>query len=85
MVVQSVVGFAVADHQTLKYNGYKYPVWAEYIGWSLTLSSILMIPIVGAYQLYKAPCSSFKDVNCSFNLKYCKSKHNFVLFCFFRN
>ncbi|XP_050537399.1 sodium-dependent noradrenaline transporter-like [Daktulosphaira vitifoliae] len=61
LFILSVVCFAVADHQTLKYNGYKYPVWAEYIGWSLTLSSILMIPIVGAFQLYKAPCSSFKD------------------------
>ncbi|KAJ9573707.1 hypothetical protein L9F63_008920, partial [Diploptera punctata] len=41
--------------QPLKYNDYKYPNWAEWIGWSLALSSILMIPLVALISIMQTP------------------------------
>nr|CAD7597644.1 unnamed protein product [Timema genevievae] len=46
-----VVMFGLLYYQPLQYNGYHYPYWAEWIGWSLALSSIMMIPLVAVIQL----------------------------------
>ncbi|XP_044731196.1 sodium-dependent noradrenaline transporter-like [Chrysoperla carnea] len=50
-----VVMFGLIYHEKLQYNEYKYPDWAEWVGWCLALSSILMIPIVMIIQLVKTP------------------------------
>lgn len=47
--------FALVYHQPLQYNDYNYPSWAEWVGWSLAMSSIMMIPVVAIVQLYKTP------------------------------
>ncbi|KAJ8925416.1 hypothetical protein NQ315_009248 [Exocentrus adspersus] len=48
-----VVMFGLFDHKPLIYNDYSYPGWAEWVGWSLALSSILMIPLVAIIQIVK--------------------------------
>ncbi|RZB41562.1 SNF domain containing protein, partial [Asbolus verrucosus] len=48
-----VVMFGLLNPQPLQYNGYFYPIWAEWVGWSLALSSIIMIPLVAVLQLVK--------------------------------
>lgn len=45
--------FGLFYHQPLQYNDYFYPSWAEWVGWALTLSSILMIPLVAIIQIIK--------------------------------
>lgn len=50
-----VVMFGLIYHQPLQYNDYNYPTWAEWVGWGLALSSILMIPLVAIIQLIKTP------------------------------
>ncbi|XP_044263788.1 sodium-dependent noradrenaline transporter-like isoform X2 [Tribolium madens] len=55
-----VVLFGLLNPQPLKYNDYFYPKWAEWVGWSLALSSIIMIPLVAVLQLIKAK-GTFKE------------------------
>ncbi|XP_069676145.1 sodium-dependent noradrenaline transporter-like isoform X2 [Periplaneta americana] len=50
-----VVMFGLLYQQPLKYNDYNYPSWAEWIGWSLALSSILMIPLVAIISIIQTP------------------------------
>lgn len=53
--IVGVVTFGLIYHEPLKYIDYSYPNWAEWVGWSLALSSILMIPIVAIVQLVGTP------------------------------
>ncbi|CAH0550554.1 unnamed protein product [Brassicogethes aeneus] len=55
-----VVMFGLLYHEPLKYNDYLYPDWAEWVGWGLALSSIMMIPFVAIFQLLKQK-GSFKE------------------------
>ncbi|CAH1979962.1 unnamed protein product [Acanthoscelides obtectus] len=48
-----VVMFGLFYHQPLQYQDYFYPTWAEWVGWGLALSSILMIPTVAIIQIMK--------------------------------
>jgi len=54
--------FGLLYHEPLSYMGYSYPTWAEWLGWGLATSSILMIPIVAIITLIKTP-GSFKEVS----------------------
>ncbi|XP_025408814.1 sodium-dependent noradrenaline transporter-like [Sipha flava] len=59
MFIIGVVTFALIYHQPLTYNGYVYPEWAEWLGWTLAFSSILMIPGMAIVQMCRAN-GSFK-------------------------
>ncbi|XP_022102535.1 sodium- and chloride-dependent creatine transporter 1-like [Acanthaster planci] len=37
--------FAIVKHKPIEYNGYAYPPWGTFVGWALSLLSIMMIPI----------------------------------------
>lgn len=50
-----VVMFALLYQQPLKYEDYYYPSWAEWIGWTLAMSSILMIPLVAFISILQTP------------------------------
>jgi hypothetical protein len=54
--------FALLYQQPLKYDEYLYPSWAEWIGWTLALSSILMIPLVAFINMLQTP-GTFKEVS----------------------
>ncbi|CAG9813539.1 unnamed protein product [Phaedon cochleariae] len=56
-----VVMFGLFHHQSLQYNEYFYPPWAEWVGWGLTLSSIIMIPLFAIIQIIKTK-GTFKEV-----------------------
>lgn len=58
---KGVVLFGLLFPVPLRYEDYNYPSWAEWIGWCLALSSILMIPFVAIVQLIRAP-GTFKEV-----------------------
>lgn len=59
--VQVVIVFGLLYHEPLQYNDYHYPGWAEWIGWTLAMSSILMIPLFAIIQLIKTP-GTLKEV-----------------------
>lgn len=46
--------FHCSEWQGIKYNEKPYPMWAEFIGWCIALSSILMIPFFAIFNLYRA-------------------------------
>ncbi|XKL65370.1 hypothetical protein PGB90_008790 [Kerria lacca] len=50
-----VVIFGLIYQEPLHYNDYLYPPWAEWMGWGLAFSSILMIPSFMISQLIQAP------------------------------
>ncbi|XP_022915297.1 sodium-dependent dopamine transporter-like [Onthophagus taurus] len=60
LFIIGVVVFGLAFHEPLRYIDYIYPSWAEWVGWCLTLSSVLMIPLVAVIQLIRTP-GTFKE------------------------
>ena len=52
------------SYSELRYNRtYIYPNWAISVGWMLACSSVIMIPIVAAYQLLIAPGQTLSQVS----------------------
>lgn len=45
--------FNISKYTPLSVAGYQYPVWADMIGWLMCLSSLLCVPAVFIYTLYK--------------------------------
>lgn len=45
MVVVSIINF-----KPLTYDDYVYPPWANWVGWGIALSSMILVP---AYVIYK--------------------------------
>ncbi|XP_017266338.3 sodium- and chloride-dependent GABA transporter 3-like [Kryptolebias marmoratus] len=45
----------LVDYKHLKINEYVYPDWAYALGWTITLSSVLMVPLWAAGQLCFTP------------------------------
>lgn len=41
------------DYESVIYGDYKYPGWADGMGWMMALASALMIPITMVYKVYK--------------------------------
>jgi amino acid transporter len=52
-------------YEPVTYAKYRFPKWAEYIGWCIALSSILAIPIY-AIILFARQSGTFKEVRCFF-------------------
>ncbi|CAG0879885.1 unnamed protein product, partial [Cyprideis torosa] len=55
-----IIGFEVFGSEALKHDKYEYPAWANVIGWSISLSSIMAIPTVAIYKLIVTP-GTFKQ------------------------
>ena len=54
--------FQCSKWKGIKYAGKPYPVWAEFIGWCIALSSILMIPFFAILNMYRAEGESLYQV-----------------------
>jgi len=54
------------DWTGISYAGYKYPPWAEFVGWMLCIVSILCVPGYAIYRYKKLPeGGTFKEVTTS--------------------
>lgn len=74
---KGVVVFGLIYQEPLKYNDYMYPSWAEWMGWALALSSILMIPMFMILQLFQAP-GTLKEVKIKYSfIEYYYLEFNF--------
>lgn len=47
--------------EPLQVNDYVFPTWSMAIGWAMTLSSLLCIPLYSIYHVYFAPGDTFAD------------------------
>lgn len=60
--VQLVVIASIVTSGQLTYDEYVFPYWADMLGWSIALSSMLFVPIYAIYKFFSVP-SSFKEVS----------------------
>ena len=47
--------FSLSQWGGVSYGDYKYPPWAEFVGWMFALSSMLFIPGFAIYQILRTP------------------------------
>lgn len=62
LIMAGIFLFSVSQWGGISYGDYKYPPWAEFIGWLIALSSMLFIPGVAIYNLYMTP-GTFMEVS----------------------
>ncbi|KAL5015178.1 hypothetical protein ScPMuIL_009448 [Solemya velum] len=48
-----ILVFAWVDYEPVIYGDYKYPKWADSMGWMMALASVLMIPMTMVYKVHK--------------------------------
>ena len=60
-IMAGIFLFSISQWSGVSYNDYKYPPWAEFFGWVLALSSMLFIPGIAIWQLYRTP-GTFMEV-----------------------
>lgn len=48
--LQFVVVVSIINFKPLTYDDYVYPPWANWVGWGIALSSMILVP---AYVIYK--------------------------------
>lgn len=56
-VMLAIFLYSVSQWGGVSYGTYKYPPWAEFLGWVIALSSMLCIPGFAIYQIYYTPGS----------------------------
>ena len=61
-IMAGIFLYSTSQWAGVSYGDYKYPPWAEFIGWLLALSSMLLIPGVAIWQLYRTP-GTFMEVS----------------------
>lgn len=61
VVILGIFIFSLYSWKGVSYGDYKYPNWAEFVGWLLALSSMLWIPCVAIYTVVRAPGESFRE------------------------
>lgn len=52
VIIVVLIGMIITHLSPLTYNDYVFPKYTEYIGWSITLSSVIMIPLFACYELF---------------------------------
>ncbi len=62
LILVTMFVFHCYNWSGLSYEGKKYPIWAEFVGWCISLASILMIPLFALIAVYKAEGSTMKEV-----------------------
>ena len=50
-ISQCILLFTALDYSGNKYADYHYPDWANFLGWLITFSSVIMIPLVALVKL----------------------------------
>src|SRR6218665_2829514 len=53
LAIAAMLTAILARFEPMKYNNYVYPSWADTLGWSMTLSSVCLIPLYMLLQLFK--------------------------------
>lgn len=62
ILILFIVIYAWADYSPVEYDGRAYPAWADGLGWCMTLTSIIFVPIIAAKKLYYDADGTFCEV-----------------------
>lgn len=54
VIILSILLASLIQWEGISYDDYKYPVFAEFIGWCIALSSMIWIPGVAIFKIYNA-------------------------------
>ena len=60
---QLILNFTIKDYAGNKYDTYHYPGWANTVGWCITFSSVVCIPIVGLFKIARAEGSLWARIS----------------------
>ena len=60
--MQAVLVFSLVKYKPAEYGSELYPVWADGLGWCMTMASVVPIPIIAIYKLVKADGNGFWEV-----------------------
>ncbi|XP_041793630.1 sodium- and chloride-dependent GABA transporter 1 isoform X2 [Chelmon rostratus] len=52
MLVLCILTSSIAQYSPVQYGKYTYPLWAEYVGWCVSLVSIVWIPLGAIHEMY---------------------------------
>ena len=63
-LIAAIIAAAVT-FPTLKYDNYTYPVWANAVGWTFSLSTTILIPIVAISKLVTTKGSLYQVCYCT--------------------
>ncbi len=63
---QFMVVVSFATFNPPKYGSYYFPTWATMLGWCLSISSMIMVPLYAIYKFCSLP-GSFCDVSISYS------------------
>ena len=64
ILFQFILLFAWIDYSPARYgDDYQFPPWADFLGWMMTISSAIWIPVTAIYKLCKEE-GSFREVRC---------------------
>ena len=62
LVTGGIFLFQVATHKPVKYNNvYEYPTWAIAFGWSLALSSMIVLPLHSIYTWFTTSSDTISE------------------------
>ena len=60
--LQLILIFLVIQYETITYNEYQYPSWAEAIGFLMALSSVICIPFYALFYFRRTDGDTFLQV-----------------------
>lgn len=52
-IISCLLFIVIVKHEPLVYNDYIFPQYTEYIGWTMTFSSALMMPLFASIEFWK--------------------------------
>ncbi|KAM4579005.1 sodium- and chloride-dependent GABA transporter ine [Fundulus diaphanus] len=62
LLVVCVLGSSIVQYTPPRYGEYLYPTWAEFVGWVITLVSIIWIPLCAVHEIYTSKGSLLQRI-----------------------
>ena len=66
--MQLILLFTWIDYSGNKYGDYEFPAWANALGWAITFSSVILIPVVAVVKVYQETGTFSAVSSCSLSL-----------------
>jgi Sodium:neurotransmitter symporter family len=60
--LQAVLVFSVIKYHPVEYNGQLYPIWADVLGWMITLASNIPIVVIAMYVFHRTSGATIYQV-----------------------
>ncbi|TNN74450.1 Sodium- and chloride-dependent glycine transporter 1 [Liparis tanakae] len=61
VIISFILIFTVIQYKPITYNDYVYPNWSLGIGFAMSMSSVLCIPVYAIYKVSRSPGATFRE------------------------